>query len=76
MPLRGRAVANEALEEGMRLLGTVDVDSTATMLPPTHLYKAGDVKRLASLLSQPIKPLGIGEWSAENAAERFLEFVK
>ena len=62
------AVVSEALEEGMKVLGTVEAGSSATILPPTHLFKAGDVKRLIGLLSQEIEQISIGEWSAKNAA--------
>lgn len=62
------AVVSEALEEGMKALGTTDAGSSATILPPTHLFKAGDVNRLIELLSKEIEQVSIGEWTAENAA--------
>ncbi len=70
------AVVSEALEEGMRVLGTIDAGSTATILPSSHLFKSGDVKRLAQLLRGEIAPLGIGVWRAENAAQAFLALVQ
>lgn len=63
------AVVSEALEEGMKVVGTIDAGSTATILPPTHLYKAGDVRALRDLLSKPINDIPFQEWSAENAAK-------
>ncbi len=66
------AVVSEALEEGMKVLGTVDGGSSATILPPTHLFKSGDVKRLTMLLRHKIEPLTIGPWTAAFAAEALL----
>ncbi len=54
------AVVSEALTEGMKVLGTVDAGSSATILPPTHLFKAGDVKRLKVLLQSEIPLVNIG----------------
>ena len=64
------AVVSEALEEGMKVLGTTEAGASATILPPTHLFKAGDVKRLTNLLSQEIESISIGEWTAKRGAER------
>ena len=70
------AVVSEALEEGMLTLGTYEAGSSATMLPESHLIHAGDWRTLAELLrkaaSEELKPTGIGEWSAEKAAEWLL----
>ena len=63
------AVVSEALEEGMKVLGTTGAGSSATILPPTHLFKAGDVNRLIELLSQEIEQISIGEWTAKCGAE-------
>lgn len=65
------AVVSEALEEGMKVLGTVEAGSSATILPPTHLFKAGNVKRLIELLSQEIEQVSIGEWTAKKSANYF-----
>ena len=63
------AVVSEALEEGMKVLGTTGAGSSATILPPTHLFKAGDVNRLIELLSKEIEHISIGEWTAKRGAE-------
>lgn len=63
------AVVSEALEEGMKVLGTTGAGSSATILPPTHLFKAGDVNRLIELLSKEIEEIPIGEWTAKRGAE-------
>lgn len=63
------AVVSEALEEGMKVLGTTGAGSSATILPLTHLFKAGDVDCLIELLSQEIKQISIGEWTAKCGAE-------
>lgn len=70
------AVVSEALEEGVRVLATVDSGAGATLLPPSHLFAAGDVKRLAALLRGTIAPLSIGPWTAEGAAEALLQLAE
>lgn len=70
------AVVSEALEEGMRVLATVDSGAGATLLPPSHLFKAGEVKRLSMLLCNDIAPVSIGPWTAKNAAEALLKLVE
>lgn len=62
------AVVSEALEEGMKVLGTTGAGSSATILPPTHLFKAGDVNRLIELISKEIEQVSIGEWPVEKGA--------
>ncbi len=69
------AVVSEALTERMKVLGTVEAGSSATILPPTHLFKAGDVTRLKSLLQNDISLVEIGPWTAEYAATQLLEFL-
>ena len=63
------AVVSEALEEGMQVFGTVEAGASGTVLPPTHLFKAGDVKRLTELLLAELPKVSIGEWTAECAAD-------
>lgn len=63
------AVVSEALEEGMQVFGTVEAGASGTVLPPTHLFKAGDVKRLMELLMAALPKVSIGEWTAENGAK-------
>ena len=77
------AVVSEALEEGMRVLGTFEAGSSATMLPRKRLFRAGDGRRLAELLAacrdgQGVGgPLpGIGAWSASSAAEALLRTAR
>lgn len=70
------AVVSEALEEGMRVLATVDSGAGATLLPPSHLFEAGDVRRLAALLRDEIAPVPIGSWTAEGAAEALLRLAE
>ncbi len=67
------AVVNEALEEGMIVIGTAEAGASATMLPPESLYPAGDVVALCRILKDIVAESGqIGLWTAENAAEALL----
>lgn len=74
-------VVNEALEEGMRVLGTFEAGASAAMLPKERLYHAGDVKALARLLELEaqgggsLPPCSIGEWTAQAAATRLLKEI-
>ncbi len=78
------AVVSEALEEGMHVLGTYEAGSSATMLPEADLFHAGDWRRLQRLLGRcleekrrgALKGQGIGEWTAEKAAERLVSLVR
>lgn len=67
------AVVSEALEEGMKVIGTVEAGSTATILPPGNLFKAEDVDGLRTLLQGDISDVGIGTWTAEYAAKTLTE---
>jgi hypothetical protein len=75
---------SEALEEGMHVLGTYEAGSSATMLPEADLFHAGDWRRLQRLLGRcleekrrgALKGQGIGEWTAEKAAERLVSLVR
>ena len=70
------AVVNEALMEGMRVLGTFEAGASAAMLPKERLFHAGDSRALAELIVKESKgglpECSIGEWTAEKAAERLL----
>lgn len=67
------AVVSEALEEGMVVVGTIEAGASATMLPPEHLYPAGEVAALRRILETLRPEVGrIGPWTAENAAETLL----
>lgn len=65
------AVVSEALEEGMRVIGTYEAGSSATILPKENLFHAGDWRRLKSLLVGEIAESGIGLFTAESSA-RFI----
>lgn len=70
------AVVNEALEEGMKVVGTYEAGASATILPPTNLFHAGDWKRLREMLQHPIVKVGILKWTAEEAARAVIGGVK
>lgn len=73
------AVVNEALEEGMIVLGTRESGAGATVLRKEYQFSAGNVEELKQLLQKArdgqLSPQGIGVWSAEQGAERFLSLV-
>ena len=72
-----RAVASEALEEGMTVVGTAEAGASATMLPPEHLYPTGDIAALRRILKTlRSKPGQIGPWTAENAADALLAMAE
>ena len=67
------AVVSEALEEGMKVVGTYEAGSSATILPEECLFKSGDYvvlrKMLADSAGLPLLDKEI--WSAKNAATVF-----
>ncbi len=69
------AVVSEALEEGMKVIGTYEAGASATMLPKERLFHAGEWRALAGLLEKEclneLPPCAIGDWSAAEAS-RFL----
>lgn len=69
------AVVSEALEEGVRVIGTYEAGASRTILPETNLFHAGDWKALKGLLSNEIPNTGIGRWTAEAAAEHIVEVL-
>ena len=77
------AVVNEALEEGMAVIGTYEAGSSATILPREVLYHSGDVKALANLLRRldvekwrkVEGDLYRANWTAENGAKRMLALI-
>lgn len=71
------AVVNEALEEGMVVVGTVEAGASATILPPERLYHAGDVAALRRIL-ETLHPMPgrIDAWSAQQAAEVLLALAE
>ena len=66
------AVVNEALEEGMKMIGTCEAGASATTLPNTNLFHAGDWRGLQRLLSNDVISCGIGSWTAKAAARALL----
>lgn len=72
------AVVNEALEEGMIVLGTRQSGACATMLNEKFLFDEGDVQALSRLLEKAraeFKGGEIGAWSASSGAARLLKEV-
>ena len=63
------AVINEAMEEGIRAIGTFDAGASSTLLPDSCLYKAGDIRALAKLLTNDIPCVEIGGWSCKAFAD-------
>lgn len=70
------AVVSEALEEGMKVIGTYEAGASATILPETNLYHAGDWRRLAELLRGDIPQIPIGQWTAKAAADLIMEMIE
>ena len=60
---------NEALEENMRVIGTAEAGSSATILPESNIFKAGDWERVLSFLSGDIPDVQIGAWTPKVAAD-------
>ena len=69
------AVLNEALEEGMAVLASLESGSGATILPPEQLFHAGNAKELREKLSPPIPKPAIGDWTASKAAKYLVRFL-
>lgn len=73
------AAVNEALEEGMVVVGTYEAGASAALLPRENLYHAGDWKALARLLQAPEKLKRVAlprEFTPAGAAERVLAILK
>ena len=71
------AVVNEALEEGMEVVGTFEAGASATILPRENLFHAGDWRGLRRLLlSKHEKSTIIGEWSVDSAARKLIELME
>ena len=71
------AVLNEALEEGMEVVGTFEAGASATILPRENLFHAGDWRGLRRLLlSKHEKAARIGEWSVDSAARKLIELME
>lgn len=71
------AVVSEALEEGMKVIGTYEAGASSTILPREYLFHAGDMHALLRLLEREIEddlpPCSIGDWTAAKAAASLLE---
>ena len=70
------AVVSEAMEEGMKVIGTHEAGSSATMLPESNLFHAGDWRALKRMLEMGINTVAIDVWSARNAAKCIWEQIK
>ena len=68
-------VVNEALEEGMRVLGTHEAGASAAILPHSNLFSCGDWRRLAELLATGAPAVSIEKWTAKAAAVRLREML-
>ena len=68
------AALNEAIEEGMKTIGTYEAGSSVTILPESNLYHAGDWRRLKQLLEDGhLEKVEIGEWSPDRGAGKLME---
>lgn len=66
------AVINEAIEEGMRVLGTFEAGASRVMLPSTNLFHSNDWRTLSLMLQNPVHLCSIGEWNVKIAAEKLI----
>lgn len=73
------AVVNEAVEEGMTVLGTFEAGASATILRHDALFHAGDGRALVELLEKTahgeISKVNRVDWSARNAAQRLFDEI-
>lgn len=72
------AVVSEAILEGCPVVSSIEVGSSATMLPPGRLFHAGDADALARLIMKfngDDAGVIIEDWSGEVAAEKIMSFV-
>ena len=67
------AVVSEALEEGMKVIGTYEAGASATILPKERLFHSGDCNALVAIIEKECKgalpPCTIGNWTADKAAD-------
>ena len=70
------AVVNEALEEGMKVIGTYEAGASATILPEKNLFHAGDWKQLRTMLLAKIDAITIGPWTVDEAANAFARMIQ
>ena len=71
------AVVGEALEEGMKVVGTYEAGSSVTILPDECLFHAGDVAKLVKILSNiaSLPRFDASHWSVSAAASALREIV-
>ena len=70
------AVLNEALEEGMIAIASLESGAGATMLESNRLFPAGNAEELRRKLTEARSRGGIGLWTARNAAAVLCDFMK
>ncbi len=66
------AVVSEALEEGMKVIGTYEAGSCATILPKENLFHVGDWQFLLKILHNHVKATKINNWTAKVASKIIL----
>ena len=73
------AVVSEALEEGMKVIGTYEAGSTITILPSERLFHSGDWQALSILLEKEsrdeLPSCTVKNWNAARAAEYIVEWI-
>ncbi len=70
------AVVNEALTEGLVVLGSAAPGACLSLLPHDRLFKVGDARGLAKLLSVEWTIDGLGEqWTPKGAAKMLLQLA-
>jgi len=74
------AVVCEALEEGMKVIGTYEAGSSATVLPESRLFHSGDWRKLRKLLvASANESCGNQElkgWRIMDGVDSLLQFIK
>ena len=70
------AVVNEALEEKMPVIATIESGAGATMLNEDSLFHACNIAQLRKKLNMPLCKNDIGAWTAKNAAAFLCDFAK
>lgn len=70
------AVINEAMEEGIRTIGTFEAGASSTLLPERCLYHAGDITALTSLLQSDLPCVEIGGWSCKAFADFLVHIAR
>lgn len=63
------AVVSEALAEGMKVVGTYEAGSSATILPESNLFHAGDWRGLLNVLRRGQAFVDADTWSAASFAK-------